>query len=231
MKKFVYNFVLALLALSGLASASPVTVASITQSEFNNLFNSSQNLFYAEYRAGGISGLNSDEIEIGNFEKFADETGQTTWLNNQNNHFIISMSGGNTLTAAVNGNYAGAGFGVSNPFNEIWFGLKLDTGVSSDNILVTHSFDGIDLPSINITTNPGFYGFKIHDTRRLSNIGQFELVGNLNMNIFTHSSDNWNYVIVGTLNPAIIPEPSTLILLLVSLVSLLFCKQAKLLLR
>jgi hypothetical protein len=68
--------------------------------------------------------------------------------------------------------------------------------------------------------NPVYSGFKFYFDNRLSNIGEFTFVGNLNPNMLfdgTAGGEDWTYTFVGVYNSALVPEPSTIGLVVVSI--------------
>lgn len=223
------NLILTLIvAFATTVIQASLVIENVTQSEFDAVFNSSENLWYAQYQPGGQSGQDSHEVEVGDFSNMPDETGEYSWLNDQDNPFEISMSGGNTLTAEVNGSSAGAGFGVTEPFNVIWVGLHFNEGGPSDEVMVSHTFDGTPLPDMHLTSHPDFYGFKFYDTERRSNIGEFSHLGDIHpVAEIAFIGDDYTVTSTGTYDPSVVPEPNTLYLVLVALGALLFYKQAK----
>ena len=195
----------------------------VTESEFNTAFADME--FYAEIRSGGTLGEDSHEFEIGTPLGTVNFKGNTIWSNNSENPFIVKVDTENNLSVSVNGDQildnqvtpeeVEATF--SNPFNEIWIGLKIQNIEFGAPSVANHQYDGSSVNSLSVNSSSILWsGFKIVDDLELGNIANFTIEGDLipGMDLGSaSSSEGWTYTIFGKFNPEIVPEPETYSLL------------------
>ena len=239
MKHVLYIIAIAIIALPAQAA---VVVTNITHDQFDDFFSyqdsrtvtGSTAVWYAQIQAGGLL---SHEIEVGGTGN-ATDTGETSWNDGANNPFSLVIDSANYLKLTFNGVTAGDGYQVpiGHPFNEIWVEIQLRTG-DPDDVLSVNSqvVDGpASLPPMSVTgSNSGTgdliktSGFKFYFDDHLSNIGQFSFNGGINPNMFIDGiafQDDWTYTFVGVYNTALVPEPSTIGLIIASmLVVVMLC--------
>lgn len=246
MKKF---FVI-IVAIFATVATADLVVTGLTEVEFDAVFDynnstlqsGSDAVWYAQIQAGNVTstGNNNDdaEMEVGNFSALDTEYGQTSWIGGQTYNFSISNSGGGTVNVSFNSSTT-AGLGVGSSFNEIWIGIKTEGLLPSRSLSVTsHSVDVLDnfdnvvetltLSDMSVSGSPDWTGFKYHIDDRLSNIASFEQSGNLQI-VVPHNNaegtgENFTLTVVGVQNPAIIPEPSILLMFIVGIISVLFVR-------
>jgi len=193
----------------------------VTEAEFDTAFADME--FYVELRPGGNSGSDSHEFELGTpsgVSYMGELPDEPRWLNDLENPFIIDISNTGFLSATVNSETTPLGNqpGLLNPFNEIWIGLKLNTGIDLDDLsLTSHEYNGasIDNPFIQDGAAGAWYGFKLIDDLKLSNIADFTIGGNIvpGMHFGPGINENWTYTVFGKYDPATVPEPATYALL------------------
>lgn len=240
--KIAALYIIAVIAIIALPAQAAVVVTNITHDQFDDFFSyqdsrtvtGSTAVWYAQIQAGGTS----HEIEVGGTGT-ATDTGETSWTDEVNNPFSLVVDSANYLKLTFNGVTAGDGYQVpiGQPFNEIWVELKLGTAFTQD-ILATNSqvVDGpANLPSMSLTgPSPGtgvikYDGFKFYFDNRLANAGQFSFNGNLAPNMFFDNSsfgEQWTYTFVGVYNTALVPEPSTIGLIIASMfVVVMLCRR------
>jgi len=210
-------------------AATLTGVNSVTLEQFSTYFDlngthsgvvSSDVRWYAQLQAG----IAEPEIEIGANSYY--DSGDTSWSNNVNSPFTLSVDGANYLHLTGNGIPTGAGLEVpiSNDFNEIWIGIMLNTGVPEDvfsasSQVLNGSANLLNLSVTGSDNNPEniqqFSGFKITFN---GNIGAFNITGDINPNMRFGSvgGESWTWTAVGVA----VPEPSPLGLLLLVIVIL-----------
>jgi hypothetical protein len=217
----------------------------VTSSEFATVFSiaaskpvtGSGAVWYAQFQAGNTSSTSNTfeqwEVEIGNVSG-ATDYGHTSWVGNQTYDFSISVNSANKLTAIFNDGSSAddSGYRISDPFNEIWIQLVVDTNVSTHHIDITnHEVDSLALSNMSVggdtVDDYASQAFKFHFDDKLSNIGQFDLSGDAFLFV-VGDTQQWTYTAVGVYNPDLIPEPNSLLLLLVGgVASLLLQRRAR----
>jgi hypothetical protein len=244
--KFLAAAVAALL-LAAPATRADLVLTSVTSADFATVFNiaaskpvsGSGAVWYAQFQAGNTSSTSNTleqwEIEIGG-PAGATDYGHTTWAGNQTYDFSISVNSANKLTAIFNGGSSAddSGYRITDPFNEIWIQLVVDTNVSTHHIDITnHEVDSLALSNMSVggdtVDDYASQAFKFHFDDKLSNIGEFDLSGDAFLFVSSASAFNqaWTYTAVGVYNPSLVPEPnSALLLLLAGGVSLLNRRRA-----
>ncbi|MFA7422015.1 MAG: hypothetical protein WCZ90_20190 [Melioribacteraceae bacterium] len=228
--KIAALYIIAIIAIVALPAQAAVVVTNINETEFSTIFsrqdsktvNGSGAVWYTQAQPGG----STYEGEVGGTGNPTDFI-ETSWTNGSANHIVIQVDSANYLKMTINGVTAGDGYQVpiGQPFNEIWIGLRIATGLTSDIVSVSNqTVNGpASLPSLSVTgsTNghPVFTGFKFYFDDRLSNIGAFTMSLDLNPQMYYGgtSLENWTYTTVGFYNTGIVPEPSTTGLLVVSI--------------
>lgn len=201
---------------------------SIDKTDFDAAY-SNDMIWYVQFRSGAVSGSNSNEFEIGksNGSYFL---GDTTWFNNMDNMFSVSVSETNFLSAIAGSVTTPSGDqpGITEPFNQIWVGISLSTNDNEDTVNITHSYENSELPNVTLSNSNNtlvWSGFNFYDTQKTTNIADFDIVGNIGIDFFGGSNsvgvfDDWTYTVFATYNSDIgaIPEPAS-----VALISGIFC--------
>jgi len=243
MKNKIAALYIAVIAIIALPAQAAVVVTNIdTETEFQSVFSYGQSqtvggsgaVWYGQAQPGGFDPFY--EGEIGGTGSATDFI-QTSWNDSGNNSFSLSVDSANYVRLVINGVTAGDGFElpVVQPFNEVWVGLRLATGLPSDILTVnTQTVSGpavANLPDLSLTGatngNPQFSGFKFHFDNRLSNIGAFTMSGNLTPQMYGAGLEQWTYTFVGVYNPALVPEPSVVSLVIASMFIILMLWRRK----
>jgi hypothetical protein len=199
--EFKGEFYLAQVEESG---PSSVTVASVTESEWNDTLG--QRVWHAQFQPGSGS-RETHQFEIGDGET-ATEVGSTSWSQDPaSNPFTLSIDNANNLTLSANGatTSPGLGFPVSESFNEVWIFVEslypFDPAVLS---LKNMTFDGASLPDISIPGD-GWVGIKVISVNELNNLAEILISGELVQKYpvipVPPNEDDWTANIVGVYNP------------------------------
>jgi hypothetical protein len=191
----------------------------VTEAEFNTAFADME--FYVEIRSGAAGGANSHEFELGTPPDVSYRGGTYNWVNNSENPFIIDLSDTGFLSVTVGSSTTPLGNqpGITEPFNELWVGLKLVTGDDRDELsIVNHQYDGlaIDNPTIQDGDVGAWYGFKLSEDQATTNIAEFTVSGDLIPNMAEGSAlggpEGWTYVLFGRYNPDLVTPASSLVI-------------------
>lgn len=221
-KFFIAICFAAILFLAHKAEAA-VVVTEVTAQETADAFEDEM-IWYAQFQPGGSPLTDPDnEFEFGNQDGIYYQ-GNTTITDEADNPFSVSVSSANDLSVIFNGVTHGIGdaMGITSSYNEIWVVLKIDTGTGAPNTIGVNSleFDSASLPTIDISTDPGFFGFRFYDDQRTDNIGEMILEGNINPDMFFGfaEDDEWTLTVFGVNNPNIptVPESSSILFVVFS---------------
>jgi hypothetical protein len=211
---------LLLFLIAGTRTQADVIETPVTSAEFGEVFGiaaskpvtGSGAVWYAQFQAGNTTStsntLDQWEIEVGG-PSGATDYGHSTWAFLGTYDFNVAVDGSSNLTAIFNGGGAGDGYPVVGAFNEIWVQLLVDTNDPLDTINVTnHSIDSAGLSNMTVsgdTSGPVFItqSFKFHFDDKLENIGQFNLSGDMYLDVIPGiaSGQEWTYTVVGVYNP------------------------------
>ncbi len=218
MKNLFYTLVLAFALVVNAGTA--VIVTPVTSTEFGEVFDigaskpvtGSDAVWYAQIQAGNTGSTSSTseqwEIEVGG-PSGATDYGHSTWTFQGTYDFNISVDSANNLTAIFNGAGAGDGYPIIGSFNEIWVQLVVDTNDPLDKIDVTnHEVNSLALSNMSVTGDTNQLGsyanqsFKFHFDDKLANIGEFDLSGEMFLDVGILADDqDWTYTVVGRYNP------------------------------
>ena len=240
MKKLIVLITIMIVAIATVAQATPVVFGhefgyeSVTELEFNTMFNSVDNLAYADFQAGGSGASGgSPEIIVGDYSNMPGllgEVAQSTWdMDNNPNSISVEVTSGSTFTASHGTDSGSGAFLLDVAVNEVWIGLWIDTGiVGNTTSLVNQTFDGVLLTDMVLDSTPGFVGAKFSDSNRPGDIGEHVWTADFLMedgSFVPATGDNIKVTYLLTNNPAIVPEPNTLALVMITFASMLALKK------
>jgi len=212
------------------SQAAVILTGGISESEFNDAFNNDR-IWYAELQPGnGLIDFNEtgvdSEFELGGSGSPFFE-GNTSIADKSDNPFLINVDSSNFLSVTFNGigTPGGSQYGISEQFNTIWIGLRLDTGNGAPNTLEvnTHVLDeGVInqealLPDMYLEEQTSIWtGFKFYKDDDVSNIGDISISGKIHPDMFFGGANDeaWTYTVFATYDPSIVPEPSSFALLI-----------------
>ncbi len=206
------------------ALQADLIVTTITQADIDAL-DSGDIVWNAQFFPGKGS-LPDVQYSVGlGLNGFETPRGTTTWSQSPSvNTLSVGMTAGNTLQASANSGDT-VMRGISDPFNEIWVFIRDTTPLSDpgDFLEVSNITDGTNtFPTLFAEPENGFAGFKIRYDTFPSNIGEFNLTADLIHEHIGSGGKDWNVNVVG-----VIPEPSTIALLLISLTTLFLLRTKK----
>lgn len=218
--------VLGLFAAQAL-TADPVISAGITFEEFKNAFDSENRVWYAQLQAGsnGTTGADTHEFEFGGSGGTFSENEpyyisdvplvwDETWFPGTINPFSVAVDAANNLsvTAAGVSTPSDNEYPITEPFNEIWIGLRLATDDRDDLSVNSHQYDGRDINDMSVNGATGtFAAFKLHDDQEIDNIAEFIIEGNLLVDTFIgRPKEEWTYTVFGIYNSDVEPPSVTI---------------------
>ncbi|NCS98877.1 PEP-CTERM sorting domain-containing protein [Candidatus Parcubacteria bacterium] len=224
MKKQFFAILISVFLVNALFSA-PVVTAGISFSEFVTAFDSDDRVWYAQLQAGstGTTGTDTHEFEFGGSTgTFSDNdpyyTEDVSWVNGGSNSFTVAVDSANNLSVSAAGvnTTLGSEIAITDPFNEIWVGLRIISGDDRDTISVnSHQYDGDDINDMSIVDASinDFAAFKFYDDQKTDNIADFTIDGSLFIDTFgNRSKEEWTYTVFAVNNSSV-PEPSMYALL------------------
>ena len=198
-------------------SAAPI-ITMITQADIDAL-DSADTIWNAQFFPGKGS-MPDVQYSVGSGLNGVDlPRGTTTWVQDPSvNPISVGITSGGTLQA--NANSSGiVSHGVTGAYNEIYVFIRdtTPTFVPGDFLEIRNVTDGTNsFPSLFVEPENGFAGFKIQYDTFPSNIGEFNLTADLVQKHISAAEKDWNVNYVGV---TAIPEPSSLVLLLVASVA------------
>lgn len=224
--------------LTQMANASMILTSDISQSEFNDSFNTVR-IWYVQLQPGGTGTSNlNKEFKLGGSED-AYYRGDTSIVDETANPFVIDVSSSNFLTVTFNGvgTPGGYAYGIGEAYNTIWIGLKADYyyGPLETLDVNNHEADKADtdfkaiLPDMSLSASPDWVAFKFYLDDKPGNIGEVTITGDVipDMRFGGSTGEDWTYTVFATYDPSIVPEPSASVLLIGGLmvVYLNMCKR------
>lgn len=231
LQTIISTLIVFLIGMSDLR-ADLVLTSGVSETDFNDAF-SNDRVWYAQFQPGAPDESNNpgdthpdNEFEIGG-ETLRYYEGNTATINDEaNNPFEISVSETAFLSATFNGvgTPGGSQYGITKKFNTIWIGLKSNFSYNSSETVavINHDVDTGDiaiLPEMQVTatqTMPIWNAFKFYIDDQLDNISSITITGDILPDMYFGGAygEDWTYTVFATHDPSIVPEPSTLVMLL-----------------
>ena len=200
-----------------------VTTSLINYSQFTEVFDyanskpqTAENLtpvWYVQYQAGDdINTVSqSHQLETGDLNGFVDEA-DFNWSYSESYSYSVTIDGaGNIESAFETATVADTQIGA---FNKIYFGLYVSKDEGGENIEIVHTYDGGTISGLvgDRSLPNHFVGFALEDSGKPINIADFDLQGQITLNMYENTvNEEWTYTIIGVNS---VPEPATYALLI-----------------
>jgi hypothetical protein len=169
-------------------------------------------VWYVQYQAGEDNNVvsRSHELETGDLNGFAYKA-DFNWSDKGVYSYSVTIDGSGNIdsafeTAIVTDNQTA-------PFNKIYFGLYVNNISDLENIQITHNYNSESISPLNgnRALPSHFVGFVLEDPDKPINIADFDLQGQMTINMSENAiNEDWTYTIVGVNS---VPEPATYALL------------------
>jgi hypothetical protein len=215
-------------------NASLIVTPGISENDFNTAF-SADRVWYAQFQPGGAGTTHPDnESELGG-ETLRYYEGNTSIVDESNNPFEINVDSANNLSVTLNniGTPGGFEYGITKKFNTIWIGLESDFFYGPDETLdvINHQINTGDVAILSdMNVGPGDWtAFKFYVDDKLDNIESITISGDLlpDMRHGGSINEDWTYTVFATHDISIVPEPSSVVLLIVGIVSVFAFRRRK----